>query len=202
MDWLTFSVELVKALIWPLMVVIILIIIRKPLSQLVPYLKKLKLGELEAEFEKTVKQIKDSMDLEPVLNNKKKAAVIPPAEAERLYQLSEIAPNAAVLEAWDCAGGVLVAPLNGAPAHAALVHQAVVIEMLVEILLNPILDCKNLIVVVVFAQLNHAVRRLGRGADTAPPAALPCEQVGKAGIKEGLCEKWQGYYACFVIHNL
>lgn len=100
MDWLTFSVELIKALIWPLLVVIILIIIRKPLSELVPYLKKLKLGELEAEFEKTVRQIKDNMDQEPALKSKKTAALIPPAETERLYQLAEIAPNAAVLEAW------------------------------------------------------------------------------------------------------
>lgn len=100
MDWLTFSVELIKALIWPLLVVIVLIIIRKPLSELVPYLKKLKLGELEAEFEKSVRQIKDNLDQEPALKSKKTAALIPAAETERLYQLAEIAPNAAVLEAW------------------------------------------------------------------------------------------------------
>jgi hypothetical protein len=100
MDWLTFSVELTKALIWPLFVVVILIVMRKPLSELIPYLKKLKLGELEAEFEKTVRQIKDSMDEEIMLENGEKASPLSPAEVKRMFKLAEIAPNAAVLEAW------------------------------------------------------------------------------------------------------
>jgi hypothetical protein len=100
MDWLTFSIELTKALIWPLFIAVILIVMRKPLSELIPYLKKLKLGELEAEFEKTVREIKDSMDEEIVLKNEKKTYPLSSAEVKRMYYLAEIAPNAAVLEAW------------------------------------------------------------------------------------------------------
>jgi hypothetical protein len=100
MNWLEFSVEMVKALVWPLLVVVALVIIRKPLSELVPYLKRLKVGELEAEFEKSVREIRDNLDRELLAKDKKAAAVIPQSELEDLTQLAEIAPNAAVLETW------------------------------------------------------------------------------------------------------
>ena len=100
MDLLTFSVELTKTLIWPLLVVIILLIIRKPLFDLVPYLKKIKLGELEAEFDKTVQDIKNNIDQELILNNNKNSALIPAQDLESMYKLAEIAPNSAVLESW------------------------------------------------------------------------------------------------------
>jgi hypothetical protein len=100
MSWLEFSIELIKALIWPIVFVIVLIVIRKPLAGLVPYLKRLKLGELEAEFDKTVEQIKADLDQDLLRENREAALLIPGNEIESLTGLAEIAPNAAVLQAW------------------------------------------------------------------------------------------------------
>ena len=64
---------------------------------LLPFIRKLKAGPLEAEFEREVKELKSEA-----------AGALPPPEpkalgdkAQRLFQLAEISPRAAVLEAWQ-----------------------------------------------------------------------------------------------------
>lgn len=95
MNWLTFITEIVQALAWPVAVIICVALLRQPLSQLVPLLRKLKYRELELEFEQQVKE----------LENKVSVAVPAAVAAEdvepedRVLELVEISPRAAVIEA-------------------------------------------------------------------------------------------------------
>ncbi|MDB5321760.1 MAG: hypothetical protein JWN40_3391 [Phycisphaerales bacterium] len=69
MDGLTFTSELVKSLAWPAAALFIVVLLRNPLATLVPLLKKVKYGELEAEFGETVKELeKEAEKVLPISN--------------------------------------------------------------------------------------------------------------------------------------
>jgi len=56
MDWLTFIAKLVEALAWPAVVLVLGLVFRKKLLTLIPNLRKLKAGPVEAEFELAARQ--------------------------------------------------------------------------------------------------------------------------------------------------
>ncbi|MER3513447.1 MAG: hypothetical protein C4310_02805 [Chloroflexota bacterium] len=57
MDWLTFVTELIKALAWPITILIIIIVLRKPLANLIPTLQRLRYRDLEIEFGRSVQEL-------------------------------------------------------------------------------------------------------------------------------------------------
>ncbi|WP_439536645.1 hypothetical protein [Methyloversatilis sp.] len=73
MDWLTFTSKAIESLAWPLVALVLGLAFRRKLLDLIPSIKRLKAGPLEAEFELAAKQ---------VLANAAEAAppVTPPAE--------------------------------------------------------------------------------------------------------------------------
>ena len=50
-DWQEFTSEIVAALAWPVVVLAVVLLLRKQIVELIPGLRRLKLGSLEAEFE-------------------------------------------------------------------------------------------------------------------------------------------------------
>jgi hypothetical protein len=97
-DWLSFIAAIVQAGAWPLAVVVIILILRKPLAGLIPLLQRLKYKDLELEFGERVEEVKAEAD-----------AVLPPTapleglaegDRDRLRQLSILSPRSAVLESW------------------------------------------------------------------------------------------------------
>lgn len=58
MDRLTFTAEAIKALAWPMALVVVALMIRKPVIQLLPFLRRLKYKEIEFEFSKELEQLK------------------------------------------------------------------------------------------------------------------------------------------------
>lgn len=56
MDWLTFITKLVEALTWPIVVLVLGLMFRRKLLEIIPTLRKLKAGPVEAEFELAAKQ--------------------------------------------------------------------------------------------------------------------------------------------------
>lgn len=58
MDWLTFTVELAKALAWPVAAVVIALMFRDQLKGLLSRVRKGKLGPAEFEFEESVRVLK------------------------------------------------------------------------------------------------------------------------------------------------
>jgi hypothetical protein len=86
-DGLTFTSELVKSLAWPAATVGIVLLLRKPMGKLLVLLKKLKYGDLEAEFGELVQQAaKEVATAENVLASNKSPL------AERLFELASVSP--------------------------------------------------------------------------------------------------------------
>jgi hypothetical protein len=56
MDWLTFTAKLAEALAWPIVVLVLGLMFRRKLLEIIPTLRKLKAGPVEAEFELAAKQ--------------------------------------------------------------------------------------------------------------------------------------------------
>lgn len=89
MDGLTFTVDIVRALAWPLAVVVIALLFRKQLIGLLATIKRGKFGAAEIEFERGVKAIEASASVAPAT---------PPRGA--IIKEAAFHPRAAVLEAW------------------------------------------------------------------------------------------------------
>ena len=101
MDWLTFSSKIIDSLAWPLVIIVALFLLRKPISDLIPFLRKLKWRDFEAEFGREVDKMRS------VVNRELPAPVPPPKEGpeiglltEKTLRLAELSPRSVVLEAW------------------------------------------------------------------------------------------------------
>lgn len=97
MDTLTFVAKLVEFLAWPSAAVVLVLLLRGEVKDLFRYIKKLKAGPVEAEFEREVQQLKATAEAQPQF--------LPPPEGstperQMLLQLVQISPRSAVLEAW------------------------------------------------------------------------------------------------------
>lgn len=92
MDVLTFVIELIDRLIWPLILFILVLLVRRPLNELIPYLKRAKLSELELEFDRDLTQV--------ALDAKEEFEEVTADWRISLTELAESIPSAAVIEAW------------------------------------------------------------------------------------------------------
>ena len=97
MDWLTFTSKVLEALAWPISSIVLVALLRGEISKLAPFLKKLKAGPLEAEFEREIKELKASTDQTPA---EERQPAADPASKSFLLQLAELHPRSAILEAW------------------------------------------------------------------------------------------------------
>jgi len=97
LNWLEFIASIVNSLAWPVGILAIVLVLRKPLRQLLPLLRRLKYKEFELEFEKRVQEIRAEV-----------TAAVPASVAEAqatpvsgaLAQLAHVSPGAAVIESW------------------------------------------------------------------------------------------------------
>lgn len=89
MDKYTFIAEMTKAIVWPATVIVGLLLLRKPLVSLIPFMRKLKFKELEMEFSEQVQAMKSEAEIDEASE-----ADIP------AMNIISFSPRAAVLEAW------------------------------------------------------------------------------------------------------
>ena len=97
MDWLTFFSRLVSSLAWPVSILLILLIMRKPLRDILSLLHRLRYKDFEVEFNQRVDEVK--IEAEQALP-KESGAVPSGPDAQHIIRLSKVSPRAAVLEAW------------------------------------------------------------------------------------------------------
>jgi hypothetical protein len=113
MDWLTFVAELVKATAWPAFLFAFLLVLRKPIAELVPLLRKLKYREFEAEFGARLEEVENlKEEIAPPAIPQQQQPPPPepqalyskparPADAEPLsFRRIEANPRSAIIEAW------------------------------------------------------------------------------------------------------
>lgn len=97
MDGLTFAAEVVKAVAWPASVFASVLLLRKPLANLLPQTRSVKYGEFQVEFGREIGELHDKAATElPAAA----APAAPPSLEDRLVDLLAVSPNAAVLAAW------------------------------------------------------------------------------------------------------
>jgi len=97
MDIYTFITKLVESLAWPISVIAILILLRNPIYQLIPLIRKFRYKEFEFEFSEKLNEIKQEskeMAIENFEESKNE-------RLEKYLSLLEISPKSAIVEAWS-----------------------------------------------------------------------------------------------------
>ena len=97
MNWMEFIAAIVRAVAWPAVLIVAIVLLRKPLAGLVPLLRHLKYKELELEFAQRVQGAREEAEatLAPLATP---AARVP--EVDSLLQLAAESPRLAVVGAW------------------------------------------------------------------------------------------------------
>lgn len=98
MDILTFFSELIKALAWPVTTIALAILLRGPIAELIPLLKRLKYKELELEFSQEVLELK--AEVEAIAKEKGEPPPFVASTPSNLLNLVAFSARAAIMEAW------------------------------------------------------------------------------------------------------
>ncbi len=95
MDLLTFISKLIESLAWPLAAVVLAVLLRQQITSLLPFVRRVKAGPLEAEFEREVRELRTSAEAAVPSSSPKT-----PAWQEEVERLAQINPRSAIMEAW------------------------------------------------------------------------------------------------------
>ena len=111
LDKLTFISKIIDSVSWPLVALVLGLAFRKQISELFPYLKKLKAGPVEAEFEMETKQVlayTENIEL-TAPNSGANHSKVTKNVSEILSQLKSARndPAGMILEAWSRIDGAL-----------------------------------------------------------------------------------------------
>lgn len=102
MDWLTFISKVIEALAWPGTVLAVLLVVRKELPAIARSLRRLKYKDVELEFGETAKAV--ATEIKEAVPPSRAGILLPgqskPEAETRLEAIAELAPRAAILEAW------------------------------------------------------------------------------------------------------
>src|SRR3970040_2344480 len=98
MDTLSFPAEMTKALAWPRTIILALLLLRRPLADLIPLLQRLRYKDLELDFGKRVQEL--ASEIKKQLPGGRQPGGAQQRGRNRLADLAHASPRAAVLEAW------------------------------------------------------------------------------------------------------
>jgi hypothetical protein len=107
MDAMTFVERMFDHLIWPAVILVALLLFRKPIRDRIPQLTQFRVGPLDAVFSHTLEESHDAMANSPDPPPSEETY----ADRARLLRLAEISPRAAVMEAFALADNALKATL-------------------------------------------------------------------------------------------
>lgn len=103
MDWPTFSVRMVEALVWPLTVVVLAVVLRRYLRTLFAALNKVSWMGVEAEFNQKLQTIEIAADRAQLPSSRDIERLVvgsPEPAADKYWRLANVSPRAAIVEAW------------------------------------------------------------------------------------------------------
>lgn len=87
-------INLVGLVVWPITILIVFFVLRKPISSLIGFTRNVKYKEFEVSFDEKVKEISAEAEDSGV------TTTLSSEEKEDIYRLVEVSPSAAVVEAW------------------------------------------------------------------------------------------------------
>lgn len=93
MTWLDFIASTVETIAWPVVVVVLVVLLRKPLAKLLPLLARVTVKGVTVEFAETVRQVRDEA-------NERTRSQPEPAPSTAVQRASQVSPRAAVVEAY------------------------------------------------------------------------------------------------------
>lgn len=100
MDILTFVSEVIKSLIWPVTILVITLLLKKPIVELIPKLSSMRYKDLELAFGKKVEELEQKADR---ANLPEKISDDDSSQFdlyEQYKSLANLSPRAAILETW------------------------------------------------------------------------------------------------------
>lgn len=97
MDILLFFAEVTKAIAWPITLIILVTILKKPVIELIPSLRRLKYKELELEFTREIFELK--AEVAEISQNKGEESILT-SDSSNLLRLVSFSTRAAIMEAW------------------------------------------------------------------------------------------------------
>lgn len=107
MDWLTFFATIIGHLAWPGAVLTVLLVLRHPIANLLPELRRLKYKDLEVDFGRGLEDVEKKLDevsSAPTIAVEQSAVIepesLPQTRAELVSKIAELSPSAAILESW------------------------------------------------------------------------------------------------------
>lgn len=89
-----YFIKFVDSVIWPVTVLVILLIMKKPIASLLPFIEMFKYKDIEVKFRK---------GLDEAMAEAKEAGIelqTSAGEKEEIYRLVELSPSAAIIESW------------------------------------------------------------------------------------------------------
>lgn len=87
-------ISLLDVIIWPCLVLVLVVMLRKPIRALLPLVERIKYGDLEIALRRGLDQVKEEVQ---------EAGIEPQAdvgEETEIYKLIEISPSSAILDSW------------------------------------------------------------------------------------------------------
>ena len=106
MDILSFIANVISSLAWPGMVILCVILLRKPIAELIPLMRSFKFKDFEIDFGRRLEKLEaeaDEAELPSIPPPTTEAPEEPRRETdywETIEGLSEVSPRAAISEAW------------------------------------------------------------------------------------------------------
>lgn len=126
-SWQEFIASLVKSTAWPIVVLIAVALMRRPLLELLGKVQEVTYGGVKASFDKQIAEVvKETSSERP-------AAGISAGIDSSLVELSEISPRAAVLEAWIKIEAIIRAAVSKNDQSADKLHGASLIRRAAEL---------------------------------------------------------------------
>ena len=101
MDWLTFISNIVASLVWPATVIALVVLLKDQLPRIISSIRKVKYKGVELEFGDAIKAVANEVansvpqSQSNVIGERSKDEI-----NSRLLSIAELAPRAAILEAW------------------------------------------------------------------------------------------------------
>jgi hypothetical protein len=104
LDWLTFISSLIGSLSWPVLILALVVLLRRPIAGLIPNLRELRYKDFKIEFTKRLREVEREAQRVQLPAPEALTAVdrseVPTTFAEFIDRLAELSPRSAVTEAW------------------------------------------------------------------------------------------------------
>jgi hypothetical protein len=95
MSWLQFFASVIQSLAWPAAIVLVVFLLRRSILSVLRHLKRLKYGDMEAEFGEILEEAEDEISELPMPES------LPPTlRKEELREINDFSNNSAVFIAW------------------------------------------------------------------------------------------------------